>query len=66
MALVTRVVKALSPPSTLPENVCTPPTTEAARSAPGKALEPRPTDGIDGAEVDTGVPPPNEPVESGW
>src|SRR5512133_631498 len=40
VTLVTPLVKSLTLPSTLPENVCTPPTTEAAKSAPGRETFP--------------------------
>ena len=57
--MVTRLVKVLRSPSTLPEKVCTLPTTEAAKSAPGKAEEPRPMEGVGVAG------PGTEPVEIG-
>ena len=44
VTLVTLLVKAFKSPITLPEKVCTPPTIEAAKVAPGKDDEPRPTD----------------------
>jgi hypothetical protein len=37
---VTRLVKALTSPRTFWEKVCTPVTTEAAKSAPGRARGP--------------------------
>ena len=42
VTFVTRLVKSLTLPMTLCEKVCTPPTTEAAKSAPGSdvRLEP--------------------------
>ena len=40
VTLVTRLVKSLTLPMTLLEKVCTPVTTEAAKSAPGRAEEP--------------------------
>ena len=47
--LVMRLVKSLTFPTARCEKVCTPPTTEAAKSAPGRApLDPRPRDGIEG------------------
>jgi hypothetical protein len=49
--LVTRLVKSCTLPMTFCEKVCTPPTTEAAKSAPGNAVEPRPADGAEGPDV---------------
>ncbi len=63
VTFVMRLVKELRPPSTFPEKDCTPPTTDAARSAPGSADEPRPTDGIEVAVGVAGWPKP--PVEMG-
>jgi hypothetical protein len=48
--LVTRLVKEFRSPTTLLEKVWTPPTMEAAKSAPGRAEEPR-EEGNDGAAV---------------
>ena len=49
---VTFSVKLVTLPRTLFENPCTPPTTEAAKSAPGKALTPPPAEVNDLPEVD--------------
>jgi hypothetical protein len=48
VTLVTPLVKSLTFPSTLPEKFCTPPTTEAAKSAPGRETRPPEPDGMDG------------------
>ncbi len=49
---VTRDVKLPTSPKTLPEKVCTPLTTEAAKSEPGKwGMETGPDDGLDGEDV---------------
>ncbi len=48
VTLVTRLVNEFKLPITLLEKVWTPPTTEAAKSAPGNADEDRPPDGMDG------------------
>jgi hypothetical protein len=42
VTLVTRLVNSLTLPITFWENVCTPPTTEAAKSAPGSEVRPEP------------------------
>ena len=54
VTLVTRDVKSLMLPMTRCEKVCTPPTTEAEKSAPGRDVRPEP-EGWLGAET---VPPP--------
>src|SRR5512133_1144204 len=48
VTLVTPLVKSLTLPSTLLEKFCTPPTTEAAKSAPGRETRPLDEDGIEG------------------
>ena len=54
VTFVTRLVKSWTLPMTFCEKVCTPPTTEAAKSAPGSEVRP---EGPLGAET---RPPPEE------
>lgn len=56
VTLVTRLVKSLTLPMTFCEKFCTPPTTDAAKSAPGRAEGPL----LDGADVGTLEPSPLE------
>ena len=55
VTLVTRLVNSLTFPITFEEKVCTPVTTDAAKSAPGRAVELLPGEDT---EVPAGVEPP--------
>ena len=59
MTFVTLLVNVLRFPITLPEKLWTPPTTEAAMSAPGRAEVPC------GNEADGRAPPPTAAVDAG-
>lgn len=48
MTFVTPLVKSFMFPSTFPEKFCTPPTTDAAKSAPGREARPPEPDDMDG------------------
>jgi hypothetical protein len=56
--LVTRLVKSPTLPMTFWENPCTPPTTEAAKSAPGRLVE-----RDDGTEVGADKGRDDEPID---
>jgi hypothetical protein len=53
VTLVTLLVNEFKSPITLPEKVCTPPTTEAAKVAPGNEDEPRPNEAPGSEPADT-------------